>query len=90
VVLFPLEEEIFALRPVTISFGPNMAGFGFSIGDILAVSTLALRLYNDCKKAGGEFEEVAHQGRLQFKKFAPIPWKRKRARSDLFFHQQIL
>lgn len=41
-----------------------MAGFGFSISDILLVSNLALDLYHSSKKAGSEFRSIATDGNL--------------------------
>lgn len=42
-----------------------MAGFGFSITDILAVGTYAWNVYKSCKHAGRDFREIAQDGKLQ-------------------------
>ncbi|KAF2790086.1 hypothetical protein K505DRAFT_206201, partial [Melanomma pulvis-pyrius CBS 109.77] len=39
-----------------------MAGFGFSIGDIVLVSSLALSVYSSSKQAGKEFRSISDDG----------------------------
>lgn len=42
-----------------------MAGFGFSIGDIILASSIALSIYNSSKQAGKEFRSIANDGELR-------------------------
>jgi hypothetical protein len=41
-----------------------MASFGFSIGDIVLISKLALNLYNASKQAGQEFQSITDDGMI--------------------------
>lgn len=43
-----------------------MAGFGFSITDILAVGNFAWNVYKSCKHAGRDFREIAQDGKTSF------------------------
>jgi hypothetical protein len=40
-----------------------MAGFGFSIGDIIAVGQLAMGVFKSCVKAGPDFQAISQDGR---------------------------